>query len=103
MKKIKGIFLLLIGVVLGVFLYENWVAAPYFRFFGRDLVQLTISVIMIIFFSLGFITGALSFLAWAHRRQKNSQAALQQQEAPETQETADQENDEEKQRLEERR
>ena len=93
MKKVKGVILLLIGVVLGIFLYENWVVAPSFRLFGRDLVQVQVSVIILACFALGFITGALSFLAWARRRQRNAAAASQEEQAPEPQQTAQKQED----------
>jgi type VI protein secretion system component VasK len=84
MTKIKSILMLLIGAVLAVFIYENWVAAPHIKLFGKELIQLNISVIILVFFSLGFILGWLTCFSW-RRAQRKSAAALSEQKAPEPQ------------------
>ena len=70
MGKIKSILMLLIGAFLAVFIYENWVAAPYIKLFGREMIQLNISIIIISFFALGFILGWLSRFSWTRRSPK---------------------------------
>jgi hypothetical protein len=86
MGKIKSILLLLIGAFLALFVYENWVAAPYIKLFGKEVIQLNISIIIVIFFALGFILGVLSHLAWIHRRRKTAAAITSKEEkAPESQ------------------
>jgi hypothetical protein len=91
MGKIKGIMLVLIGAFLALFIYENWVAAPYIKLFGREVIQLNISIIILIFFALGFFFGLLSYLAWTHRRQRTADPALREEKAPESQSPSQQE------------
>jgi hypothetical protein len=67
------------------------VAAPYIKLFGREIIQLNISIIIFIFFTMGFIFGLLSHLAWTHRRQKTADPALSEQKAPESQSPSQQE------------
>jgi hypothetical protein len=90
MGKIKSILMLLIGAVLAVFIYENWVAAPYIKLFGRELIQLNISVIIIAVFFLGFIIGWLSCYSWRRTRRKNTMASGEEK-TPESQDPAQQE------------
>jgi uncharacterized membrane protein YciS (DUF1049 family) len=90
MGKIKSILMLLIGAVLAVFIYENWVAAPYIKIFGRELIQLNISVIIIAVFLLGFIIGWLSCYSWSRTRRKNVEASREEK-APEAQSPTQQE------------
>jgi hypothetical protein len=85
MRKIKSIFLLLIGAAMALFLYENWVVAPHIKLFGKEIIQLSISLIMIIFFSLGFFFGMVSHVAWVQQRRKKARLASGEQKAPESQ------------------
>lgn len=91
MGKIKSILLILIGAFLALFIYENWVAAPYIKLFGREVVQLNISIIVLFFSTLGFILGFLSHLAWTHRRRKAAATALGEEKVPESQSSNQQE------------
>jgi uncharacterized membrane protein YciS (DUF1049 family) len=90
MTKIKSIIMLLIGAVLALFIYENWVVAPHIKLFGRDLIQLNISVIIIVVFFLGFLIGWLSCFSWRRTRRKNALASRQEK-APESQSSNQQE------------
>jgi uncharacterized membrane protein YciS (DUF1049 family) len=85
MGKIKSILLLLIGAFLAIFIYENWVAAPYIKLFGKEIIQLHISMIILVFFTLGFILGIVSHLAWIRRRRKTAALASKEEKAPEPQ------------------
>lgn len=91
MGKFKSILLILIGAFLALFIYENWVAAPYIKLFGKEVIQLNISIIILIFFALGFTLGVLSHLAWTLRRQKTAGLTLNEQKAPESQSPGHQE------------
>lgn len=90
MGKVKGVLLILIGAVLAVFIYENWVLAPHIRLFGRELFQLHTSVIILGFFFLGFLSGVLGCYGWTRARRKAAEASGQEQ-PPETQGPAQQE------------
>jgi hypothetical protein len=90
MAKIKSILLLLIGAVGAVFIYENWVVAPYIKLFGRELIQLNISVIIMAFFLLGVSLGWLGCYSWSRSRRKNA-AASREEKAPEPQSPTQQE------------
>ncbi len=91
MKKIKSLLLLLIGAVLALFLYENWITAPYIKIFGKEMIQLNISLIILIFLALGFLLGMLSHFAWIQQRRKNLRMASGEQKAPESQNPSQQE------------
>jgi heme/copper-type cytochrome/quinol oxidase subunit 2 len=95
MGKIKSVILILVGAFLSLFIYENWVAAPYIKLFGREIVQLNISIIILIFSVLGFILGILTHLAWIHRRRKTAAMALGGEQAPEAQSPEQQEENKE--------
>ena len=56
MRKIKSILLLIVGGILALFFYENWVTAPCIRIFGKEVVQLNTSVIILYFFSARFFS-----------------------------------------------
>jgi Na+/H+-dicarboxylate symporter len=90
MTKIKSIITLLIGALLALFIYENWVAAPHIKLFGKELVQLTISLIIIIVFSLGLIVGWLGCLGWRRARRRSAPVSGEEK-APEPQSGAQQE------------
>jgi hypothetical protein len=96
MGKIKSIVLILIGGFLALFFYENWVTAPCIRIFGKEIIQLNTSIIILSFFALGFILGALTHFAWIQRRRKNSEPVSGEQQAPETQSPSQQENNQKK-------
>jgi capsular polysaccharide biosynthesis protein len=91
MNKIKSILLLLIGAVLALFLYENWVVAPHIKLFGKEIIQLNISLIIIIFLVFGFFLGIFSHFAWVQKRRKNTRLASGEQKAPESQSANQQE------------
>ena len=83
MGKIKSLALLLLGAIAAVFLYENWVPAPVIKIFGKELIILSNSLIIIICFLLGFLVGGL--LSWAWWRRRARLQASKTQEAPEAQ------------------
>jgi|GEM_PF-1829753 len=83
MAKIKSIVLLVLGAMAAIFLYENWVPAPVIKIFGKEIITLSNSLIIILCFSLGFLTGAL--LCWAYWRRRTRLAASPSQEPPEAQ------------------
>lgn len=85
MRKIKSILLLMVGGILALFFYENWVKAPCIRIFGQELVQLNTSIIILIFFLMGFFLGIISHLSWTQQRRKKISPVLGEQKAPEPQ------------------
>ncbi len=91
MGKIKSILMLLIGAFLAIFIWENWVETPYIRLFGREIIQLNISIIIISFFALGFILGWLSHFGWTRRRQKTAGLTSREEKAPESKSPTQQE------------
>jgi hypothetical protein len=91
MKKIKSILLLLFGGILALFLYENWVNAPYIKIFGQEIIQLNTSIIIITFFLVGFFLGNLSHYTWIQQRRKKLAAASGNQKTPESQNANQQE------------
>jgi hypothetical protein len=91
MGKIKSLLMLLIGAFLAIFLWENWVAIPYIKLFGREVIQLNISIIILLFFALGFMLGMLSCFAWTRSRRKTVEPALKEEKAPESQNPTQQE------------
>lgn len=91
MGKVKSVILLLLGGVLALFMYENWVAAPYIKLFGRELVQLQTSFIIIVVFFLGFICGWLGHFGWGRSRRSLADPALSQEDVPEPQSPQQQE------------
>jgi hypothetical protein len=84
MGKIKSILLLLIGAVLAIFIYENWVTAPYIKLLGREVVQLNISIIILIFFALGFILGFLSHLSITSKRRQSTGSSSETEKSPDS-------------------
>jgi hypothetical protein len=91
MKKIKSILLLLIGGLLALFFYENWVTAPCIRIFGHEIIQLNTSIIILTFFLIGFLLGILGHYTWIQRRRKKVAAASGDQKAPESQNSSQEE------------
>ena len=91
MGKIKSLLMLLIGAILAIFIYENWVAAPYIKLFGREVIQLNISIIILLFFALGFMLGMLSCFAWTRSRRKTAEPASGEEKVPESQSPTQQE------------
>jgi uncharacterized integral membrane protein len=91
MGKIKSLLMLLIGAILAIFIYENWVTAPYIKLFGREVIQLNISIIILLFFALGFMLGMLSCFAWTRNRRKTAEPASGEEKAPESQSPTQQE------------
>lgn len=91
MGKIKSLLLLLMGAFLAIFIYENWVAAPYIKLFGREIIQLHISLIIIVVFALGFIFGWLGHFSWGRSRRKTAAPASREEKVPQTQTPAQQE------------
>ncbi len=90
MRKIKSILLLMVGGILALFFYENWVTAPCIKIFGQELVQLSTSIIILTFFIIGFFLGILSHFTWSQRRKKISPVSGEQN-APEPQKSSQQE------------
>ena len=86
MGKVKSVVFLLLGAVLAIFLYENWVPAPVIKIFGKEIGTLSNSLIIIICFVLGFLSGSLVCLAWCRRRDRLRAASSAPQQAPEAQE-----------------
>lgn len=81
MGKVKSVVFLLLGAFLAIFLWENWVPAPIIKIFGKEIITLSNSLIIIICYVLGFLTGSLVCLAWSHRqrtRLKTASSAPQQ-------------------------
>lgn len=95
MGKVKSVVFLLLGAILAIFLYENWVPAPVIKIFGKEIGTLSNSLIIIIFFLLGFLSGSLICLAWFRRRARLTAASSAPQNAPETHK-AQQQHEEEK-------
>jgi uncharacterized integral membrane protein len=91
MRKIKSILLLVIGGFLALFFYENWVTAPCIKIFGKEIVQLNTSIIILTFFLLGFLLGIFSHYAWIQHRRKKVVRASGGQQAPESQNSGQQE------------
>ena len=91
MRKIKSILLLMVGGILALFFYENWVTAPCIKIFGQELVQLNTSIIILTFFLLGFFLGILSHFTWTQQRRKKILPASGEQKAPESQKPSQQE------------
>ncbi len=83
--------MLLIGAILAVFIYENWVTAPYIKLCGREVIQLNISIIILLFFALGFMLGMLSCFAWTRSRRKTAEPASGEEKVPESQSPTQQE------------
>jgi uncharacterized integral membrane protein len=91
MGKIKNLLMLLIGAILAIFIYENWVTAPYIKLCGREVIQLNISIIILLFFALGFMLGMLSCFAWTRNRRKTAEPASGEEKVPESQSPTQQE------------
>ncbi len=92
MGKFKSLLLLLIGALIAIFIYENWVTAPYIKLFGREIIQLNISIIIIVVFALGFIFGWLSHFGWTrNRRKKTAGLASGDEKVPDSQSPTQQE------------
>lgn len=85
MGKIKSILFLIVGAVSAIFLYENWLPAPPIRIFGKELVTISNSLVMIISLSLGLLIGLLIMLAFYRRRTRAMAAASAPQQTPESQ------------------
>ncbi|MGQ9920102.1 MAG: hypothetical protein ACUVRZ_02110 [Desulfobacca sp.] len=94
MGKIKSVVFLLLGAILAIFLYENWVPAPVIKIFGKEIGTLSNSLIIISCFLLGFLSGSLVCLAWSRRQARLTVASGASQQAPETHKA--QQHDEEK-------
>lgn len=90
MGRVKSVVFLLLGAILAIFLYENWVPAPVIKIFGKEIITVSNSLIIIICFCLGFLTGSLVSLAWSRRRASLAAAPSTPKEAPEAQETQQQ-------------
>lgn len=91
MTKIKIFFLILITFVLTYFMFENSILAPPIKLFGYQLFQIHVSIIIITSFLLGVIFGWLSHFNWSRNRRKNAAIALREQNAPDSQNTDQQE------------
>lgn len=96
MGKVKSILFLLFGALLAIFLYENWVPAPVIKIFGKEIVTISTSLVILICFLLGFLVGGLVCLSWSrHRRAARlSQTDSAPQKTPETQKAQEQEEQE---------
>jgi uncharacterized integral membrane protein len=91
MGKIKNLLMLLIGAILSIFIYENWVTAPYIKLFGREVIQLNISIIILLFFAFGFMLGMLSCFALTRSRRKTAEPASGEEKVSESQSPTQQE------------
>ncbi|AEB10230.1 lipopolysaccharide assembly protein LapA domain-containing protein [Desulfobacca acetoxidans] len=98
MAKIKIFLLILFTSLLTYFIIENSVLAPPIKVFGKELIQLHTSLIIIIFFVLGFILGWLGHVGWRHRRRKAAESSLGEEKIRES--AKDEESAEEKEKQE---
>jgi hypothetical protein len=88
MRKFKSILLILLGGLLAIFLYENWIPAPHLKIFGKEIVQVNISLLIVVCLAFGGIFGFLSHVALSRSRKKKAPADLGEEKAPEPQEPA---------------
>lgn len=81
MKKVKIAVLLLLVAVLAIFLYENSMQFTTLKLFGRELVKIHNSVVIVLSYFLGFLFGWLGHVRWRRQRQA---AASRKEAEPET-------------------
>ncbi len=91
MSKVKSVIFLVLGGLLAIFLYENWLPAPAIRIFGKELVTISNSLIIIICLTLGIMTGGIMGLMWSRRRERALLSQTGPEEAPEKQQHRQQE------------
>ena len=91
MAKIKIFLLIFITFLLTLFIYENSVLAPPIKLFGKEIIQIHISIIIITSFVLGAIFSWLGHFTWSRARRRSAELALRDQKAPESQDTDQQE------------
>jgi hypothetical protein len=91
MAKIKIFLLILATFIITYFIIENSILAPSIKLFGKELVQLHTSVIILISFWLGLVFGWLSHFSWTRNRRKNVGPASREEKAPEPQTPTQQE------------
>lgn len=87
MRKVKSILLVVVGGLLAIFLYENWLSAGYLKMFGKELIQVNVSLLMVFCLALGGIFGFLGHLALSRSRKKPAPGDLAEEQAPEAQES----------------
>lgn len=97
MGRVKSVIFLLLGAFLAIFLYENWLPAPVIKIFGKEILTVSVSLIIISCFILGFLTGSLSCLAWYRRRAHQTAGPSAPKEAPEAQKAKEQHQEEQHQ------
>jgi len=74
MTKAKGLVLLVIGVALVIFTWENWhFPEPPIQFLGLRFMPLPHGLIVICTFLLGFLVGWATFAVRAKRHQKQAE------------------------------
>ena len=84
MTKIKILLLIFITFLLTYFIIENSVSAPPIKLFGKELIQVQLSIIIIASFFMGLIFGWLSHFSWSRNRRKKIGLASGEQKAPES-------------------
>jgi len=80
MTKVKGIMLLLLGILVAAFAWENVKPAPPLKLFGFDLMVLPTFIIVYSNLLVGFLAG---WIAHALKVKRNRRAALESAQAPE--------------------
>jgi uncharacterized integral membrane protein len=91
MAKIKIFLLVLITFVITYFIIENSIPAPPIKLFGKELIQIQLSVIIIVSFLLGLIFGWLICFSWKRSRKNKQGVLLGEEKAPESQNPSQQE------------
>jgi len=75
MSKIKAVLFLVIGGMVALFFYENWGLPLPIKLFGKDLLTLPGSLIILVTFVIGFLFGWLGHVSWRRQRTRKAQAA----------------------------
>lgn len=83
MKNAKIVVLLILVALLAIFLYENSMQFSTLKFFGRELVKIHNSVVIILSFVLGFLSGWLGHVRWRRQRQLAAAVASRKEAEPE--------------------
>jgi hypothetical protein len=92
MAKIKISLLILFTFVITYFIIENSILAPPIKLFGKEIIQLYTSFIILISFCLGLLFGWLGHVSWRRsRRRENAATASREQKVPEPQSPQQQE------------
>ncbi len=74
MGKVKALLLFLLGGIIALFFYENWGLPLPIKLFGKELVTLPGSLIIMVTFLTGFIFGWLAHVGWRRQRSRKAQA-----------------------------